>query len=993
MSTTQEDHVERPQSSSLEIQTDAISACESIVERFRSGDISRTRAVAEIQRSIPYTGDFEDEQELTAHESAIQSFIAKLDSFERIRTAAIGGGVPSNERSTTDHGSHNNEEEEITVRENKRRKRTIDSEEEDDDNRSGRKLDIACLLWNSRKPTCSIEGASAELPAMSIASQQDLRTSSILKTVEILDVINVDAKQAKINLLLSLKVPQFPESQWSKLLSGATVDFDQVLSGVYASAEIGRTTEHIGNLEFSYTSTAPTKRVTNFGDWTTAFDSFAAAFIFIFPHRVDEVRDYSEHIKDFFKARSEHEHGAVIAYDSAVRTRVTPLELPAVQDPAMPEGRSVEERLDDKAENHAGTGTPDDATGQRPHVIMPISAPGAVCEDMLRESVKRTEGQYTSEEKPRYARHLVWSDGIDHSVTSKVSLAEASITMSPLPEPPEEEYMNITALDTIQDKPHLFKVDTAVNIVRFEELLVDHPNPSLVASVCRGLRDGFWPWASHQGRDYPETYDNAESRPPLSDPAHVAFAREQFALEVNKRCFSQPFGPTLLPGMYGVPIWVVPKPHSDKLRLVVDHSAGAYSLNSMIPKSERTVHLDGLQQLGQALIRARREHGDKPLVIWKSDISEAYRLLPMNPLWQIKQTVVFDAKRHVDWRNNFGGGGSGRIWTTFFALVLWIALFIKFILDLFAYVDDAFSWDFTGNLVWYEPYHAWYPRKQVLFLQLLDDLGIPHEKRKQEWGTSLVVIGLLVDTVTMTISMPDQSRLDLITVLRSFAVPRQRRHLCEFQQLGGWINWALNVYPLLRPGLSTLYSKIKGKEEPYLSIWVSVRLCHELLWIAEHLETSPGIYIMTSRVWSADDADLVVFTDASKDGIAYFIPSLNLGFQCANRLVRLPRGISPDRIFYFEALAVISAIVQILQPTAPTPRRLAIWTDNTNTVDIFNSFHALPSYNPLLVTSVNLLLQYDCQLHVLHVEGKRNTIADALSRFRNDTALSLSPGL
>ncbi|KIY53674.1 hypothetical protein FISHEDRAFT_32840 [Fistulina hepatica ATCC 64428] len=136
---------------------------------------------------------------------------------------------------------------------------------------------------------------------MSIASQQDLRTSSILKTVEILDVINVNAKRAKINLLLSLKVPQFPESQWSKLLSGATVDFDQVLSGVYTSAEIGRTTEH----------------------WTTAFDSFAAAFIFIFPHRVDEVRDYSEHIKDFFKARSEHEHGAVIAYDSAVRTRVS----------------------------------------------------------------------------------------------------------------------------------------------------------------------------------------------------------------------------------------------------------------------------------------------------------------------------------------------------------------------------------------------------------------------------------------------------------------------------------------------------------------------------------------------------------------------------------------------------------------------------------------------------------------------------------------------
>jgi hypothetical protein len=42
----------------------------------------------------------------------------------------------------------------------------------------------------------------------------------------------------------------------------------------------------------------------------------------------------------------------------------------------------------------------------------------------------------------------------------------------------------------------------------------------------------------------------------------------------------------LLPGMYSTPIHVVPKPHSTKLRLIVDHSAGSYSLNSMIDLSD-----------------------------------------------------------------------------------------------------------------------------------------------------------------------------------------------------------------------------------------------------------------------------------------------------------------------------------------------------------------------------------------------------------------------
>ncbi|KIY44616.1 hypothetical protein FISHEDRAFT_21665, partial [Fistulina hepatica ATCC 64428] len=317
-----------------------------------------------------------------------------------------------------------------------------------------------------------------------------------------------------------------------------------------------------------------------------------------------------------------------------------------------------------------------------------------------------------------------------------------SLAMVPVPAPPPNELANHTALTTIETFPHLFPIVTPVNVDRFEALLRDHPNHLLVQSVCHSLREGFWPWAVTAHRSYPETHDNAQGYRTLTDPSHLAFARKQCAAEVEAGRFSQSFGPDLLPGMYAVPMWVVPKPHSDGLRLVVDHSAGQYSLNSMIPKAERSVHLDGLQQLGEALIRAHEEHPDRPLVVWKSDVSHAYRILPMHPLWQIKQTVVLDAERRVDFDNDFGGGGSGRIWSVFFALVLWIAMFIKFILDLFAY--------------------------QVRLLHLWDELGVPHERKKQEWGHSLTIIGFVVNVDEMSITMPDQSRRDLIAALRAF---------------------------------------------------------------------------------------------------------------------------------------------------------------------------------------------------------------------------------
>ena len=50
--------------------------------------------------------------------------------------------------------------------------------------------------------------------------------------------------------------------------------------------------------------------------------------------------------------------------------------------------------------------------------------------------------------------------------------------------------------------------------------------------------------------------------------------------------FSKPFGEKLLPAMYCMPIFAVPKPHSTNLRMVTDQSAGKYSLNNMIPRED-----------------------------------------------------------------------------------------------------------------------------------------------------------------------------------------------------------------------------------------------------------------------------------------------------------------------------------------------------------------------------------------------------------------------
>ena len=73
--------------------------------------------------------------------------------------------------------------------------------------------------------------------------------------------------------------------------------------------------------------------------------------------------------------------------------------------------------------------------------------------------------------------------------------------------------------------------------------------------------------------------------------------------------------------------------------------------------------------------------------------------------------------------------------------------------------------------------------------------------------------------------------------------------------------------------------------------------------------------------------------------------------------------------------------------------RLLIYSDNTNTVDIFHSLRSLPPYNDLLKFTVTLLIKHNISLRVLHVPGTDNLVVDSLSRFENARATAQCPGM
>ncbi|KAF8229505.1 hypothetical protein L208DRAFT_1115875, partial [Tricholoma matsutake] len=84
-------------------------------------------------------------------------------------------------------------------------------------------------------------------------------------------------------------------------------------------------------------------------------------------------------------------------------------------------------------------------------------------------------------------------------------------------------------------------------------------------------------------------------------------------------------------------------------------------------------------------------------------------------------------------------------------------------------------------------------------------------------------------------------------------------------------------------------------------------------------------------------------------------------------------------IFFFKALAVLSALHHVCMHLHPKPCQLAILTDSSNTFDMFNTLHVLPAYTSILVTAIDLLLVSGALLHVFHIPQSKNKVADALS--------------
>lgn len=130
-----------------------------------------------------------------------------------------------------------------------------------------------------------------------------------------------------------------------------------------------------------------------------------------------------------------------------------------------------------------------------------------------------------------------------------------------------------------------------------------------------------------------------------------------------------------------------------------------------------------------------------------------------------------------------------------------------------------------------------------------------------------------------------------------------------------------------------------------------------------------------------------IYTDASLSGIGMWSLELQTGLYAT-----IHNRTPTSKIFYYEAFVVVCIIHWATQQLT-VPQRITIFSDNSNTMDIFNSMKAHGQFNDLLKYAMDLIMTHNIDIWVLHIAGTQNIIADHLSQGRLSSVQDIDDSL
>ena len=358
----------------------------------------------------------------------------------------------------------------------------------------------------------------------------------------------------------------------------------------------------------------------------------------------------------------------------------------------------------------------------------------------------------------------------------------------------------------------------------------------------------------------------------------------------------------------------------------------------------------------------------------KIDLKSTYRSVPIHPSnyagtglkWRFKGGKV-KFTYFVDTRLPFGGKRSPEILNRLTQAVRGI-MAKKGFEAIVVYLDDV--------LVIGESMEACQAAFDSL-LSLLQNLGFRINWQKVVYPTQrLVFLGVLLDTVQCSMSLPEIKLMALKSYLLEFSL-RHRASKRQLQVLAGKLNWACRVVYGGWTFLRRILDLMNRLNSPNAKLRLNAEFYADLSWWISFLALFNGKCLFLDRIPT---------TDVQADACAFGAGAFFRGDWAYHSFVMDNPAVRDLHINYKEVLAVVLAAKQWRSKWCN--QHVIIYSDSTTAVGIINKGTCR---NPIIMHYLRELFWlsaiYNFGITASHIPGIENAIADAISRLHDSEFL------
>ena len=214
-----------------------------------------------------------------------------------------------------------------------------------------------------------------------------------------------------------------------------------------------------------------------------------------------------------------------------------------------------------------------------------------------------------------------------------------------------------------------------------------------------------------------------------------------------------PIGPTSAVGVHTSPLGLVPKPCSDKLRMIVDLSSPVgFSVNDGIAEDLCSLQYSS----GDNAVQFITSLGQGTQLV-KLDLNDAYRILPIHPQDHPPLGIRWQDQIYIDRSLPFGLRSAHKIFSAFADMVAW-CIHCQGVRFLMHYLDDFLILGAPGTQ------EAAVALDTVQYFLTTAGILVAHNKTEGP-TTALSFLGILIDSVCFELRLPADKLVNLVVLV------------------------------------------------------------------------------------------------------------------------------------------------------------------------------------------------------------------------------------